>query len=701
MLVAFAPIMLVGLSVQAQENLTQGQFNSMMSNSTFFFTAGSDNSITIGTNNPNGTSQSGSTFLTFGTSSATWNLAYSFGNNSATLTATTPYLSPNLDWQISSPINSLSPLMGIVFGNSYQTLSNESVTISEIKINGVSITGTVFAGPGQTFQGFLIDYGSAITSLSYKLTLDTPNGTTYYGLDGIIPAIKSTIGGLANIPNSNWFTAIAAPTAQPIYPDCITKESGKDNLIIVTHGYIPPTETAAASTAWMDTMTNAICQYLTLNHMTNWQVAEYKWVTNAATGLNINKALVNAKMEGSHLGQCIVSGGWTTIHLISHSAGAGLIQACSEAIKLHSVSTVVQCTFLDPFLGFDYAGIAAYGKGSDWSDCYFSRDGLTGGEAHPFTQGSLTNAYNVDVTQLDIENRVSINGFASGSIGIDMPCYQTESTHSWPIDFYLKTIGPATLTGSDGVGFPLSQESGNTNSRSSYPPGNTPARILGNGDPVCTQGTYVSTPAYNQSIVNFSQSSHQQSDTGVIDFSNQVLRLTTDSPAWLATTISVTNPVNSVSFDASFESAAGAQGLLTIYWDTAVIGSVDEREVETGPHHYLLSFPPAMNPENHMLGFRIDPFTATHSTVMITNVTLEYNGVSQPFNLSVTTNSLAGFPVFQLTGQSGFTYTVQASTNLTDWVSVATLANTNGTVRFLDPDSTGFRQRFYRALAPY
>jgi len=50
---------------------------------------------------------------------------------------------------------------------------------------------------------------------------------------------------------------------------------------------------------------------------------------------------------------------------------------------------------------------------------------------------------------------------------------------------------------------------------------------------------------------------------------------------------------------------------------------------------------------------------------------------------------------FQLTGISGFTYVVQASTNLADWIPVATNASP---FIFVDPESSALPQRFYRAV---
>jgi len=71
---------------------------------------------------------------------------------------------------------------------------------------------------------------------------------------------------------------------------------------------------------------------------------------------------------------------------------------------------------------------------------------------------------------------------------------------------------------------------------------------------------------------------------------------------------------------------------------------------------------------------------------------------SQPAALFATANLTNGVAAFQLTGQPGYTYAIQASTNLADWMTIATLVNTNGTVTFFDPSSTNYNQRFYRAV---
>jgi hypothetical protein len=51
---------------------------------------------------------------------------------------------------------------------------------------------------------------------------------------------------------------------------------------------------------------------------------------------------------------------------------------------------------------------------------------------------------------------------------------------------------------------------------------------------------------------------------------------------------------------------------------------------------------------------------------------------------------------FQFTGQAGGLFIVEASTNLTTWLPISTIASPTGLVDFVDPDSGDFSWRFYR-----
>jgi len=191
-----------------------------------------------------------------------------------------------------------------------------------------------------------------------------------------------------------------------------------------------------------------------------------------------------------------------------------------------------------------------------------------------------------------------------------------------------------------------------------------------------------------------------QSITGTIQINGGSLTHKSGSPAWVGFLAPYTNAVNIIDFDADFTSSAGSAGLFTVYWDTNVIGSIDESVVGQGTQHYTLPIPIAMSFSTHVLGFRLDPFSSIQSIVTLTNVFLSQVGVSQPFSLTATMTN--GSLTFKLIGQAGFDYGLQASSDLINWMQIAILENTNGTVNFYDQDATNYSVcRYYRAVAPY
>src|SRR5206468_999297 len=111
-----------------------------------------------------------------------------------------------------------------------------------------------------------------------------------------------------------------------------------------------------------------------------------------------------------------------------------------------------------------------YGKDSDWSDNYFSKDiwdTLESALLSPspsLTEGPLTHAYNVDVTWLDPAKNVQpfyCSSPSSTPATLTACGYQALSTHWWPHDFYTNSIPPNTIAGLEGFGFALSKEGGN------------------------------------------------------------------------------------------------------------------------------------------------------------------------------------------------------------------------------------------------
>jgi hypothetical protein len=170
---------------------------------------------------------------------------------------------------------------------------------------------------------------------------------------------------------------------------------------------------------------------------------------------------------------------------------------------------------------------------------------------------------------------------------------------------------------------------------------------------------------------------------------------TANTPAWLAMGLTVTNAVNFVQFDAGFTDTNAAQGLLTVYWNTNQIGMVDERVAATNLQTYRFTLPGTVTSGLYTLSFRLDSFAGS-SSVAVTNVATGFVGVTQPITLNISLTN--GAPMLQLTGPSGYIYLVQTSTNLVDWTPTAMLANTNGTVSFIDLSVTNSSQQFYRAV---
>ena len=503
-----------------------------------------------------------------------------------------------------------------------------------------------------------------------------------------------------------WKQAIETQPPQPTYGTCPNKEPGKDSLIVVTHGWTSRelNPLSPPDPVWVDSMASAINSYLTSQGLSRWKVCSYKWVEKSWKFIP-SDALEQGKEEGKKLGECLAMDRWDRIHFIAHSAGSALIQAATDVIKDSangSSATIIHETFLDPFVGFGRLGVTWYGEGADWAENYFAHDLLTGGEAWQFTEGPLEYTYNVDVTRMDSEDQAWT--YFSTPSGITLKrCSETiNSSHAWAHVFYANTIPPSTQPDSEGFGFPLSKEGGNwAFALANYPPGINSLKILKPPlGPHCGQGLYQTTPAVIGPKADFSNLPSQQSTTGVIQKNGYGIKLTPGSPAWLATFVTLTNSANLVSFEAKFEGTNGA-GLLTVYWDTNMIGTVDERAVQPGLQHYMFKFPNALANSSHMLGFRMDSFTNIQSSTVITNTAFGFSGVSQPFRLSVTTNVSDGLRVSQLTGQSGFIYMVEASTNLVNWDAIALLVNTNGIVRFVDVGSSNAPKRFYRAVAAY
>jgi hypothetical protein len=169
----------------------------------------------------------------------------------------------------------------------------------------------------------------------------------------------------------------------------------------------------------------------------------------------------------------------------------------------------------------------------------------------------------------------------------------------------------------------------------------------------------------------------------------------TNTPAWLAVGVTISNAVNFVQFDAGFTDTNGAQGLLTVYWNTNQIGMLDERVAPTNLQTYRFDLPSTVTSGLYTLSFRLDSFNNS-SSIAITNVVTGFVGATQPITLGISITN--GAPLLQLKAATNFTYLIQSSTNLADWMPTVFLSNTNGTAQFMDSSLTNSSARFYRAV---
>ena len=666
----------------------------------------------------------------FDPAAGTWTLTGSMNNARNHQTAT---LLPNGQVLIAGGVNGSTVLSGAeLYGN---TLNQKPLIYlqpqSQAAPNGSNVTFSVVASgfPAPNYQ-WLFNGQPMPTATNSTLTvtvnaLTTLDGGGYsvvvWNAYGTNTSATATLKLLGIDTSLNTFLLTAGPLP--------ARQAGKNNLVVVTHGAQP----SNPDVTWITNLCNSISNQLAIRGSNDWQVIPYAWVSQAGLSANVpadvwsvisslklatlfETPLANAKNLGTQIGRQIAAQGWSHVHLIAHSAGAGLIQAAADAIRANAPNTVIQTTFLDPFLGADHRGLSEYGANANWSDNYFDHDQLTGS----YTEGSLVHAYNVDVTWTDPAasvtpvyapgNEGSLNQFSQQIVG-----YTAFSSHDWPHNFYQETVSGTETNCAVGYGFPLSMEVGGGNNLLIYPEGSSPQEPCGT-TPISQNPFAINTGSQLQigilpnsmsslgaalsgsSGINLSSTSLQITPLGKFKPLDENSTSSTNSPAWFAVGLTITNFVNFVQFDSEFTDSNNAEGLLTVYWDTNQIGTVDERVVSPGLQTYRFYLPNTVTNNVYVLGFRLDSFDNTSSSIMVTNVATGFIGITTPLTLGLTlTNST---PLLQLTGASNYNYLVQTSTNLVDWTPTALLVNSNGTVLFPDSSAANSSTRFYRAIMP-
>jgi uncharacterized repeat protein (TIGR03803 family) len=535
--------------------------------------------------------------------------------------------------------------------------------------------------PNATNATLTLNSVTAANSGGYSVVISNPYGS--------VTSTTASLAVLGDGANGNTPVQASPSQSSPV------QIGGVDSLVLVTHGFA--WDGSLEDESWVSQMANSIQQSVPAN----WTVVPYIW--NGQAWGTPDLALINAAVQGTVFGNAIGQLHYNNVHLISHSAGAAFIEAAAKAIKAVSPSTEVHETFLAPYLSFLLTGIDAYGANADWADNYSDQD-WTGG----FTASQLENAYNADVSWLDPNRIIAPYGLSGQYIAL--------SSHGWPIGFYMETV---TNTDSQwcgaNYGFFLSEESSGWNNRVNYPIGATPQVI-------CSSSIAVQNPnpgiagetAVVYDVGSYALSAGASLVSGASFVLNSVFSVpqvnvkpegiqpldgtnSTNTPAWLAVGVTVTNSVNFVEFDVEFTDTNAAQGLLTVYWNTNQVGMVDERIGETNFQTYRFALPNTVTSGIYTLSFRLDSFDNS-SSVAVTNVVIGYVGTTQPITLGISITN--GAPLIQLTAATNFNYLIQSSTNLVDWTPTVLLFNTNGTVQFIDSAVTNSSARFYQAVMP-
>jgi len=100
--------------------------------------------------------------------------------------------------------------------------------------------------------------------------------------------------------------------------------------------------------------------------------------------------------------------------------------------------------------------------------------------------------------------------------------------------------------------------------------------------------------------------------------------------AWINVQVVTTQPVNFVKYQATFSSAPGAEGLLTVYLNIEQIGTLDERFAMAGVNGRTPMLAADLAPGTHILSFRLDQFGGVPSTVSVSSVATGWAGFVPP-----------------------------------------------------------------------
>ena len=101
---------------------------------------------------------------------------------------------------------------------------------------------------------------------------------------------------------------------------------------------------------------------------------------------------------------------------------------------------------------------------------------------------------------------------------------------------------------------------------------------------------------------------------------------------WIVGTVSVSDGLTHIEFDADLLNASKSEALLTIYVAEKNIASVDGRLFPDGKHRFQFEFP-AYGPGEYMLGFRLDIFAQGTAQIKISNISTGFRDYPGMFDV--------------------------------------------------------------------
>lgn len=339
----------------------------------------------------------------------------------------------------------------------------------------------------------------------------------------------------------------------------------------------------------------------------DWLVVSLDWTQNANT-LVPQGAERRAMALGKKFGSIAQLSGFSSCHLIAHSAGSWLIDAMADAIKDHDIKeggeTDIRLTFLDSYAqGPPSNTYMKLGAAADWAEhfvCSESPPTIVVG-----TDWTLPNAFNVDITTIKPPG---------------------ESSHSWPWKWYITTITNPSSASSLGWGFGRTAEySGSFPSFVDYPRG----RRLDIASGLLISA--ISASAAISSGVELRSESMEVSATGQVgEFGFGGFTMTTGSPVSAATTLDLANGDELLSFN--FEFLPGGRGTLNLLLDDEVVFGASTSNSIGFESAGWIALTDLIQPGLHRLKWQLTPQTALPCKVRISNVASGFrsNNIEMP-----------------------------------------------------------------------